>query len=154
MPRANAVLQELRANSVLQELRANSFLQELRANDVLQERRANVRMISDVNVAIATDISFVFLIKSFLCSAHISFIFLCSVHISVIIPIADKASLLRRMPPNVAIATLRHCVALATFGGSRCNNDALGHSVAIATSSSKRRNCETLSKCQYCENFL
>ena len=47
------------------------------------------------------------------------------------------------MPPNVAIATLRHCVALATFGGSHCNSDALGHSVAIVTSSSKRRNCDT-----------
>ena len=36
-------------------LRANSVLQELRANVVLQERRANACMISDVNVAIATD---------------------------------------------------------------------------------------------------
>ena len=55
----------------------------------------------------------------------------------------EKASLLRQVPPNVAIVTLRHCVALATFGGSRRNSDALGHSVAIATSSSKRRNCDT-----------
>ena len=36
-------------------LRANSVLQELRANAVLQERRADVHMISDVNIAIATD---------------------------------------------------------------------------------------------------
>ena len=36
-------------------LRANAILQELRANVVLQERRANARVISDVNVAIATD---------------------------------------------------------------------------------------------------
>ena len=36
-------------------LRANAFLQELRVNVVLQERRANARIISDVNVAIATD---------------------------------------------------------------------------------------------------
>ena len=36
-------------------LRANAILQELRANAVLQERRANARVISDVNVAIATD---------------------------------------------------------------------------------------------------
>ena len=36
-------------------LRANSVLQELRANDVMQERRADARMISDVNIAIATD---------------------------------------------------------------------------------------------------
>ena len=35
-------------------LRANVVLQELRANAVLQERRANARVISDVNVAIAT----------------------------------------------------------------------------------------------------
>ena len=39
--------------------------------------------------------------------------------------------------------TLRHCVTLATFGGSRRNSDTLGHSVAIATSSSKRRSCDT-----------
>ena len=52
-------------------------------------------------------------------------------------------SLLRRVPPNVAIATPRRCVALATFGGSRRNSDVLGHSVAIATSSSKRRSCDT-----------
>ena len=75
-------------------------------------------------------------------------------HISVIIPTAAKASLLRWMPPNVAIATLRHCVTIATFGGSRRNSDALGHSVAIATSSSKRHNCDTLSKCRYCDTFL
>ena len=111
-------------------------------------------MISDVNVAIAMDISFVFLIKSFLCSAHISFVFLCSVHISVVISTAEKASLLQQMPPNVGIVTLRHCVALATFGGSRRNSDALGHSVAIATSSSKRHNCDTLSKCRYCDTLL
>ena len=104
--RANAVLQELRANAVLQELRENAVLQELRANAILQERRANARVISNVIVAIVTDISFVFLIKSFLCSAHISFVFLCRAHISVVIPTVDKASLLRRMPPNVAIATL------------------------------------------------
>ena len=78
----------------------------------------------------------------------------------------EKASLLRQMPPNVAIATLRHCVALAkfrgnrrnsdalfatqclsiaieTFGGIHRNSDALGHSVAITTSSSKCRNCYT-----------
>ena len=36
-------------------LRENSVLQELRANAILQERRANARVISDVNVAIATD---------------------------------------------------------------------------------------------------
>ena len=36
-------------------LRENAVLQELRANAVLQERRANARVISDVNVAIATD---------------------------------------------------------------------------------------------------
>ena len=36
-------------------LRANAVLQELRANAVLQEQRANARVISDVNVAIATD---------------------------------------------------------------------------------------------------
>ena len=36
-------------------LRENSVLQELRANVVLQERRANARVISDVNIAIATD---------------------------------------------------------------------------------------------------
>ena len=35
-------------------LRANAVLQELRANVVLQEWRANARVISDVNVAIAT----------------------------------------------------------------------------------------------------
>ena len=35
-------------------LRANAVLQELRANAVMQERRANARVISDVNVAIAT----------------------------------------------------------------------------------------------------
>ena len=35
--------------------RENVVLQELRANSVLQERRANARVISDVNVAIATD---------------------------------------------------------------------------------------------------
>ena len=113
----------------------------LRANSVLQERRVNARVISDVNVAIATDISFVFLIKSFLCSAHIS----------VVIPTAKKASLLRQMPPNVTIATLRHCVALATFGGIHRNSDALGLSIAIATSSFKRRNCDTFYKCRYCD---
>ena len=74
---------------------------------------------------------------------HISFVFLCSAHISVVIPTAEKASLLRRVPPNVAIPTPRHCVALATFGGSCRNSDALGHNVAIATSSSKCRNCDT-----------
>ena len=116
----------------------------LRANAILQERRANACVISDVNVAIATDISFVFLIKSFLCSAHIS----------VIIPKAKKASLLQWMPPKVVIATLRNCVALATFGGSHHNSDALGHSVAIATSSSKRHNCDTLYKCRNCDTFL
>ena len=116
----------------------------LRANVVLQEQRENARVISDVNVAIVMDISFLFLIKSFLCSAHIS----------VIIPTAEKASLLRRMPPNIAIATLRHCVALATFGGSRRNSNALGYSVAIAMYSSKRHNCDTLSKCRYCDIFL
>ena len=36
-------------------LRENVVLQELRSNVVLQERRANARVISDVNVAIATD---------------------------------------------------------------------------------------------------
>ena len=36
-------------------LRENVVLQELRANVVLQERRANARVISDINVAIATD---------------------------------------------------------------------------------------------------
>ena len=36
-------------------LRENAVLQELRANVVLQERRENARVISDVNVAIATD---------------------------------------------------------------------------------------------------
>ena len=65
-------------------LRENAFLQELRVNVVLQERRANACVISEVNVAIAMDISFVFLIKSFLCSAHIS----------VVIPTAEKVSLL------------------------------------------------------------
>ena len=65
-------------------LRENVVLQELRVNAILQERRANAHVISDVNVAIVTDISFVFLIKSFLCSAHIS----------VVIPTAEKASLL------------------------------------------------------------
>ena len=135
-------------------LRANAVLQELRANAILQERRANARVISDVNVAIATYISFIFLIKSFLCSAHISFVFLCSAHISVVIPTAEKASLLRRMPPNVAIVTLRHCVALVTFGGSCRNSDALGHSVAIVTSSSKCHNFDTLYKCRYWDTFL
>ena len=75
-------------------LRTNAVMQELRANFVLQGRRANAHVISDVNVAIATDISFIFLIKSFLCSAHISFIFLCSAHISVVILTAEKVSLL------------------------------------------------------------
>ena len=51
----------------------------LRANVVLQERRVYARVISDVNVAIAMDITFVFL---------------CSVHISVVIPTAEKALLL------------------------------------------------------------
>ena len=36
-------------------LRENSVLQELRANAVLQERRADALVISDVNIAIATD---------------------------------------------------------------------------------------------------
>ena len=36
-------------------LRENAVLQEVRVNDVLQERRANARVISDVNVAIATN---------------------------------------------------------------------------------------------------
>ena len=36
-------------------LRANSVLQELRVNAILQEWRANAHVISDVNVAIATD---------------------------------------------------------------------------------------------------
>ena len=36
-------------------LRENVVLQQLKANVVLQERRANARVISDVNVAIATD---------------------------------------------------------------------------------------------------
>ena len=58
------------------------------------------------------------------------------------------------MPPNVAIVKLRHCVALVMLGGSRRNSDDLGHSVAIVTSSSKRRNCNTLSKCRYCDTFL
>ena len=93
---------------------------------------------------------------------HISFVFVFSAHISVIIPTEEKASLLRRRPPNVAIATLRHCVALATFGGSHRNSDALGHSVAIATSSSKRQNCNTFLsvgiatlfyKCRYSDSF-
>ena len=123
----------------------------LRANVVLQERRANARMISDVNVSIATDISLVFLIKSFSCSTHISFIFLCSAHIIVVIPTADKESLLRRMPPNIAIATLcpkasllrrlppnvasaTQClsVAIAKFGGSRPSSDAFS-AISITT---------------------
>ena len=36
-------------------LRENAVLQEPRANDVLQEQRVNACVISDVNVAIATD---------------------------------------------------------------------------------------------------
>ena len=36
-------------------LRENVVLQELRANAVLQEQRANAHVISDVNVAIATN---------------------------------------------------------------------------------------------------
>ena len=83
-------------------LREKSVLQELRANAVLQERRTNARVISDLNVAICDGYE---TIKSFLCSAHISFVFLFSAHISVIIPTAEKASLLRRRPPNVAITT-------------------------------------------------
>ena len=83
-------------------------------------------------------------------------------HISVVIPTAEKSSLLRRRPPNITIATLRHCVALATFGGSCRNSDALGHSVAIATSSSKHHNCDTFLsvgiatlfyKCRYSDGF-
>ena len=74
---------------------------------------------------------------------HISFVFVFSAHISVVIPTTEKALLLQRRPTNVAIMTLRHCVALATFRGSRRNSDALGDSVASVTSSSKRRNCDT-----------
>ena len=65
-----------------------------------------------------------------------------------------KALLLRWLPPNVASTTLCLSVAIATFGGSCPSSDALGHSVTIAMYSSKRHNCDTLSKCRYCDTFL
>ena len=53
---------------------------------------------------------------------------------------------MRRRPPDVciivAIATIIHCVALRRLHYHR-NSDAFGHSVAIATYSSKRRSCDT-----------
>ena len=57
---------------------------------------------------------------------------------------AAKASLLQRLPPNVAIAM---------FGGSRRNSDALGHSVAIATLCLSVGIAKHLSKRWYSDSF-
>ena len=85
----------LRANAVLQELSAN-------AEGKCCSARAAGECACDIKRSYCdkyeTFLCSAHISFEFLCSAHISFVFLCGVHISVVIPMAEKASLLRRVP--------------------------------------------------------
>ena len=92
----------LRENAVLQELSTN-------AEGKCCSARAERKCARDIKRSYCDKY------ETFLCSVHISFVYEFSVHISVVIPTVEKASLLQRRPPNVAITTLRHCVALVVI---------------------------------------